>query len=147
VIELLLGIPLVLLLIAAAFDLRTREIPDWIGIAIIVLAVIGMVFGLDGIRWWSVLGGGLAGFGIGYGLFRFANLGGGDAKLIGAIGTLLGPIGILIVLFWMALAGGLLALIAAARGQRDYAYGPAIALGYLAYLIWPVGIWQRLIHE
>jgi len=48
------------------------------------------------------------------------------------------------VLFWMALAGGLLALIAMARGQRDYAYGPAIAAGYLGYLIWPFGLLQRL---
>ena len=65
--------------------------------------------------------------------------------LIAAIGALLGPLGLLFVLFWMALAGGLLSLVALARGQRDYACGPAIALGYLAYLIWPTGVLQRLV--
>lgn len=76
-------------------------------------------------------------------MFRFAKLGGGDVKVIAAVGALLGPVGLLIVLFWMAIAGGILALIAMLRGQRDYAYVPAIAAGYLAYLIWPVCLFQR----
>lgn len=73
------------------------------------------------------------------------DFGGGDAKLIAAVGALLGPVGLLFALFWTAVAGGVLALIAMVRGQRDYAYGPAIALGYLAYLVWPVGLFQRLV--
>ena len=143
--ELILTIPVLLLLIASACDLRTREIPDWISIVLVASAVGAAAFGLAGIQWWMVATGGLLGLAIGLALFRFANFGGGDAKLIAAIGTLLGPLGLLFVLFWMALAGGLLALIAMARGQRDYAYGPAIAAGYLAYLVWPVGLLQRLV--
>jgi Flp pilus assembly protein protease CpaA len=92
------------------------------------------------IRWWMVISGGLVGLAVGATLFRFAKLGGGDAKLIAALGALLGPVGLWFALFWMALAGGGLALIAAARGQRDYAYAPAIAIGFAAYLVYPGGL-------
>ena len=76
----------------------------------------------------------LIGFVVGYLLFRFARFGGGDAKLIIALGMVVGPVGILIVLFGMAVVGGVLSLIAIYRGQRDYAYVPAIAAGFLGYL-------------
>ena len=142
---LLLTGALMLLAVASVYDLRTREIPDWISLALLVSAVAAAMFGWAGIRWWMDASGGGLGLAVGYSLFRFAKLGGGDAKLIAAIGALLGPVGLLFALFWMAITGGLFALIALARGQRDYAYGPAIAAGYLAYLIWPVGLLQRLV--
>ena len=133
-------LPLLLLMVAAVCDLRTREIPDWISIALLLLAVIAAAFGIANIRWWMVLSGGLVGLAVGGTLFRFAKLGGGDAKLIAALGALLGPVGLWFALFWMALAGGVFALIAAARGQRDYAYAPAIAIGFAAYLVYPGGL-------
>jgi prepilin peptidase CpaA len=134
-----------LLLVATYCDMRTREIPDGISIALFLLAIGAAAVGAANVQWWMVLSGGLLGLAIGAALFRFAELGGGDAKLLAAIGALLGPVGLLFVLFWMALAGGVLALLAMVRGQRDYAYVPAIAAGYLAYLVWPVGLFQRLV--
>ncbi len=138
-------IPLLLLTIAAAIDLRTREIPDVFAILLVAIAVLSATFGWLGIQWWMVGAGATLGLGIGYLLFRIAKFGGGDAKLIVASGAFLGPLGLLIMLFWMAMAGGVLALIAVARGERDFAYGPAIAVGYLAYLIWPVGLFSKLV--
>ena len=132
-------------MIAAVWDLRTREIPNSFSFALVLVAVVAATFGLAGVQGWMVATGALLGLAIGYALFRFAKFGGGDAKLIAALGALLGPFGLLFLLFWMALAGGVLALIALARGQRDYAYAPAIAAGYLAYLIWPVGMLQRIL--
>jgi len=143
--ELLLIGVLVLLLIASLCDLRCREIPDWIALGMMLAAVVAAATGWAGIRFWMLVTGGALGWLIGAALFKFANFGGGDAKLIAAVGALLGPVGLLFALFWMALAGGVLALIAMARGQRDYAYGPAIALGYLAYLVWPAGLLQRIV--
>lgn len=137
---LVLFAPLALLMIATWCDSRTTEIPDWISVALLLLAVLAGGFGWAGIRWWMVVSGAAAGLMIGYALFRLGNFGGGDAKLIAAIGALLGPVGLLFLLFWMAIAGGVLALIAMARGQRDYAYGPAIAAGYCGYLVWPAGM-------
>lgn len=128
------SIAALLLLVATAHDLRTREIPDWISIAMASLAVVSSVTGWLGIGLvWVAIGGAL-GLIVGYLLFRFAKLGGGDAKLIAALGMLVGPIGLCIVLFVMAVAGGVLSLVALFRGQRDYAYVPAIAAGFIGYV-------------
>ena len=137
---LILVVPVVLLLIATWSDLRTREIPDWISVALVLIGITAAGFGWAGVRWWMVLSGLLLGFLIGLALFHFAGFGGGDAKLIAGIGAILGPVGLLISLFWMAVAGGVLALIAMIRGQRDYAYGPAILAGYIGYLVYPGGV-------
>ena len=127
-------IVLTLLIVATVCDFRTREIPDWISIAIAIVAVISASTGWLGISLILVAIGGVVGLTIGYLLFRFAKLGGGDAKLIAALGMLVGPVGLLIVLFGMAVAGGVLSLVAMLRGQRDYAYVPAITAGFIGYV-------------
>jgi hypothetical protein len=43
------------------------------------------------------------------------------------------------MLFWVALLGAVLALVAAWRGQREYAYAPAITLGLAVHGLWPTG--------
>lgn len=142
--NLFLLFPAVLLIIAAVIDLRTREIPDIISVLLIVCGVLAAWFRWAGIQWWMVAAGLAVGLGIGLAMFRCLAFGGGDAKVIAGLGAILGPVGIWFFLFWMALAGGVLALIAKSRGQRDYAYGPAILLGYLGYLIFPADIWTTL---
>jgi prepilin peptidase CpaA len=129
-------IAFVILAIATICDFRTREIPDSLSIAIAVLALASCLLGWLGIKLGLVLFGGVVGLAIGFGLFHFAKLGGGDAKLIAALGMLLGPVGILILLFGMAIFGGVLSLVAMLRGQRDYAYVPAITAGF----VWYVGV-------
>jgi len=138
--NIVLLVPLVLLLIASWIDLKTREIPDLITIGLLIVAITAAVFGWAGIHWWMVGTGAVAGLAVGCSLFRFAKFGGGDAKVIAGVGAILGPVGIWFFLFWTALAGGVLALIAKYRGQRDYAYGPALLLGYIGYLIFPGNI-------
>lgn len=133
---LILTIAFLLLLVATICDFRTRKIPDWISIAIVTIAVIASSADWLGIGLHWVAAGGVVGLMIGYALFRFAKLGGGDAKLIASLGMLLGPIGILILLFGMAVFGGVLSLVAMFRGQRDYAYVPAITAGF----VWYVGV-------
>ncbi|GAA5505420.1 A24 family peptidase [Novipirellula caenicola] len=123
-----------LLLIASVCDFRSREIPDWISIAIAVVAIVASLAGWLGIGLMWAVAGGIVGLLLGYGLFQFAQLGGGDAKLIASLGMLLGPAGILILCFGMAIAGGVLSLIAMLRGQRDYAYVPAITAGFVWYV-------------
>ncbi|WP_372717898.1 prepilin peptidase [Novipirellula sp.] len=119
---------------ASWHDLRTREIPDWISVLIGAVAITSSLFGWLGLSIVWVLAGGIVGLAIAYALFRFAKLGGGDGKLIIAMGMLVGPVGILIVLFGMAIAGGVLSLIAMLRGQQDYAYVPAITAGFVGYV-------------
>jgi len=129
-----LAITFLLLLIATVCDFRSREIPDWISILISIVAVVSSSTGWLGIGLQWVILGGVVGLLVGYGLFRFAELGGGDSKLIAALGLLLGPVGIFIFLFGMAVSGGVLSLVAMLRGQRDYAYVPAIGVGFVWYV-------------
>ena len=142
--KLILLLPLILLVFVVVVDQRTREIPDWITLALIGIGLIAAAGGFAGIRWWMVVTGLAVGFTIGYFLFRFAQFGGGDAKVIAGVGAVLGPVGIWFFLFWMALFGGVLALVARSRGQRDYAYGPALLLGYIGYLIFPADLFSTI---
>lgn len=123
-----------LLLFATVCDLRTREIPDTFSVLISITAIVASSAGWLGIGLLWVVAGGVIGLMAGYSLFRYAKLGGGDAKLIAALGLLLGPVGIVILLFGMAVFGGVLSLVAMIRGQRDYAYVPAITAGFLWYV-------------
>ncbi len=128
------SIVLALLAFATACDLRVREVPDWISVVIAGVAVLSAAVGWLGIGLAWVCVGGIVGLAVGYMLFRYAKLGGGDAKLIAALGLVVGPVGLLIVLFGMAITGGVLSLVAMIRGQRDYAYVPAIAAGFIGYV-------------
>jgi prepilin peptidase CpaA len=65
------------------------------------------------------------------GAFARGAWGGGDAKLAAALGAYLGTAGIMAAFFYAALVGGVLAGVAAARGQREVAYGPALVAGAL----------------
>jgi len=128
------AIVVILLLIASACDLRAREVPDWVPVAIAVTGLVASLAGWLGVSPVWMITGGLAGVLVGWLMFHFAHFGGGDAKLIGAIGCVVGPVGLLIVLLVMAIAGGMLSLVAIIRGQRDYAYVPAIASGFIGYV-------------
>ena len=73
-------------------------------------------------------------------LFRMGGFGGGDVKLLASLGAVLGLRDELTVMFYVAVVGGMLALVALLRGQREYAYGPAIALGLLSFIL--KGYWR-----
>ncbi len=100
---------------AAVSDLRTRTIPNALVFAGIVAGVV-----LNG--WWSGAGGvarallgGLAGFAIFLPFYLLRGMGGGDVKLMAALGCCLGFVGILQTALIASMAGAVLALGAAAR--------------------------------
>jgi prepilin peptidase CpaA len=122
-------------IVAAAIDLRTRRVPNAL-VAVIAAAGLGVaVFGAARVG----LAGACAGCALGVLLmlpgYAFGGTGGGDVKLLGAFGTLLGPAGVVHAWLAMAIAGGVLALAVAVyrrrAGQKDnrFAYAPAIAAG------------------
>ncbi|HEX4147647.1 MAG TPA: prepilin peptidase [Pirellulales bacterium] len=123
--------------LAAVIDLRTRHVPDAIPLAILVLAIAGIALGWLSHGWLAAGAGLLLGLALGAPLFALGGWGGGDVKLLAALGAALGPLALLQVAIWMGVAGGALALVAAARGKRDLAYVPAIAVGLLVNTIWP----------
>jgi prepilin peptidase CpaA len=127
------AIPLALLLVAAWHDVRSREIPDWISLTVAAWAVVVAVMGWQAGGWVGLLLGAALGFMLTSPLFWLGGLGGGDVKLVVALGACLGPSGLLQALFWVAIVGGVLALIAKLRKQADFAYVPAILMGLAIY--------------
>ncbi len=150
----------------AAIDLRTRRVPNPLTLA---LAAAGIVLAATGGSGLSVRAS-LAGFALGFALMLPGHLlgatGAGDVKLLAAAGAVIGPGRIITVFIDMAIAGGVIALLVAARRRRfaqtidrtarliatraanaadiesphvnnRFAYAPAIAIGALvAALRW-----------
>lgn len=139
------------LLAATIQDLRRREVSDLFSIGLLVCAVISLAMRSEAEvndfllppGWYAALLGLVLGSCVGFLLFRLARFGGGDATLIAAIGVCVGPVGLLIVLAWMALAGMLLSIVALMRHKKEIAYVPAIAVGTVVYVA-DAGLLSRL---
>lgn len=105
-------------LIAAATDLWRREIPNWLTLGAIIagLVVHPALTGWEGFRL-SMMGFLIAAV-IFLPLFALRFLGGGDVKLMGAIGALAGHQNLLVVFLLDALLAGLAAVVLMiARGR------------------------------
>lgn len=144
----------------AAVDLWTRRVPNWLTLGITVL---GLVLAATRVSGLSVAGA-LAGFGLGLAVMLPGHVigatGAGDVKLLASLGTILGPKLIVLAFAYTAIAGGVIAVMVAARRRRllvtvertatlvrqgganvaeierasdnRFAYAPAVALGALA---------------
>lgn len=131
------SLPIIASAIAMTFDLRTREIPDWISIALVLLVPIRWWVIGDSLPWWHYALGGGGALVLGLVIGRGDRFGGGDIKLFGALGLWFGVLGIFPLALWIAIAGLPLALIAAARKQSDFAYAPAIFVGVFVHCSLP----------
>ena len=102
----------------AVFDLRTRRIPN---VATLAVAGAGLGLSLAGASGHSVPAA-LAGLVLGFLLMLpghlFGKTGAGDVKLFAAMGTLVGPAGMLNAFLYTAIAGGILAFAIAAQRHR-----------------------------
>ncbi len=127
-----------LLLIALSLiDLETKRIPDVItlpGIAVgfvlsfwtilLLKSVIGIAVGIGVLYLLAVLG---------KLILKQDAMGGGDIKLLGMIGAFLGPIGVLLTLFFGALVG---ALISVPLRKRKVPFGPFLSAGAFITAFW-----------
>ncbi|MEE9206807.1 MAG: A24 family peptidase [Gemmatimonadota bacterium] len=107
---------IVMVAAAAALDVGTRRIPNLLTVSGFTLALV-----LRGMSGTSDLGSGLLGaalaFALSFPLFIAGGMGGGDVKLLTAVGAFLGPGQLIVALLATAVIGGLLGLIAAIRGH------------------------------
>lgn len=148
-----LGLFAILLVAAAAHDLRTMHIANEFSLAIVALFAIAAATGLaSGELSLPALGMALACaagvFALGTAAFAVGALGGGDVKLLAAVSLFVGPARLFDFLAITAVAGGLIALailagapigrpVAAgggslrARLHGGMPYGPAISAGGL----------------
>lgn len=96
--------------VAAVIDLRSRKIPNWLTFSVTAAGLAGS-FWLYG--WYGALGsvnGWLAGMGIFLLPFLLGGMGGGDVKMMGAVGALKGASFVVEAALLVALYGGLMAL-------------------------------------
>ncbi len=104
-------------LMACAYDLRTRRIPNGLtlGAAALALAFHAIDGGLGGVG--TSVAGWLVGGALLVPLFWLGGMGGGDVKLLAALGAWVGPGEVFWVALYSAIAGGVLAVsLALARG-------------------------------
>lgn len=132
-----LWVPAAILIVAAAFDLASRQIPHLFPVLLLVWAVVSRLAGFQAPEWGNALLGLGLGLVLGFLLFSLGWMGGGDGKLLAGLGAVLGPVGLLATLPWMAIAGGVVALWTKLRRpeQAEIVYGPAMAIGYVAAIL------------
>ncbi|CUQ67316.1 MAG: A24 family peptidase [Nitrospira sp.] len=123
---------------AVVVDVMDHEIPDRIPIGVTLWAIGAEWLGWLPFSWSSLVLGFATALIAGAIGFGFHCLGGGDVKLLAALGASVGWSAVWSLLFWTALAGGLFGLIAAWRRERDLAFAPAIAVGLAAVLLMEV---------
>ena len=136
--DLLVAILAAMLIVAAAGDLRTRTIPNWLNAAIALCAIPFWI--ASGMALWPDVALQLAVAAALFGLFAIAfclgAMGGGDVKMVAAVALWL-PLGaVMKLLVIMSLAGGVLTAamlvrqrMAKWRTQLEIPYGVAIAFG------------------
>jgi prepilin peptidase CpaA len=128
-------IALAVVLVGCITDLKTRRIPNALTFS---AAAAALVFhAVQG--GWSGAGQAAAGLGVGLvvflPLFALGGLGGGDVKLLAALGAWVGPAAILWTAVWTGIAGGPLALLLAF--SRGY-LGRAFQNVWLLLMFWRV---------
>lgn len=122
---------LLALVLAAAIDIRTRRIPNWLTAGIAAFALAQAV--PDAVAAAAAAGAIGTASGLAIAIVARGGFGMGDVKLMGAVGAVVGLPMLLAFLFTMALLGGVHALLVlmTAGGsdirRRTMPYGPAIA--------------------
>ena len=134
-------VPMAVYLYAAIKDMRTMEIPDRCHIILMAVGLVQMALG-DAMPWWNRMAGLLA---LSVPMLLADALakdsfGGGDIKLAGATGFLLGPTAVWAGGIMACLWAGLFctgALLARKKTLRDtFPLGPFLALGFGTVLVW-----------
>lgn len=103
---------------AAIIDLRTGRIPNPLTAAVAAGGIGLAAFGLTGHSMAGALVGAVLGFALMLPGHVLGGTGAGDVKLLAALGTWLGPFGVVMAFLYSAIAGGVLAVAHATRRKR-----------------------------
>ena len=102
---------IMLLIVAAVYDIWVYQIPNILSASLAGLFVVAALSSPAPIVWWSHLGGAAVVFVCGLGLYHFNWLGAGDVKLLSAVALFTGFGSLPILLAYVLLTGGALALV------------------------------------
>jgi prepilin peptidase CpaA len=121
----------VMLALAVYLELKERRIPNWLTFSGMALGL--LISYLSGtVSFWSSLGGLTIGFGFMFIFYVFGGVGGGDVKLMGAAGALMGIKLIQPALFYTAFIGAFLAILLVVW-RKDFWVRIAYGLQQLAF--------------
>ncbi|MGC4033820.1 MAG: A24 family peptidase [Tepidisphaeraceae bacterium] len=109
---------LVMMTVAAVIDWRSRRLPNWLNLLILIVGIGLAVQGGTHLSLGASLAGALVGFILLFPAFALGALGGGDVKLLTAVGAWTGPVGVLVVLLITTVGGAVLALVQAAQAGK-----------------------------
>lgn len=141
-----------MLIVGSFIDLFHYIIPDRISLG---LAVIGLLFGL----YRHALIHSVVGFAFGFvlllfvavlgkAIFKKEAMGGGDIKLLGALGTFIGIKGVLFTLFVASFLGSFVGIVLMALGKANMSqripFGPYLSLSAIVYVFVGVQILARI---
>ena len=97
--------------VAALYDLRQRRIPNWLSAAGLLLGFAMNTFLFESAGFWTSLEGAALALVVYVPLFALRAMGAGDAKLMAAVGSITGPMNWIGVMILTALCGGVLAVL------------------------------------
>ena len=116
--------------VACVVDVRTARIPNVLTATSLAAAVVAHAVVPGGHGLGAVLGGAVTGLAAFFPIFALGGLGGGDVKLMGALGAWLGWEPVVWTALYTAIAGGVLALVwSLAHGYLRRAASNLRALG------------------
>jgi prepilin peptidase CpaA len=142
----------ILLVIASAIDVRHRRIPNWAVLAVVALFVPWAIISSQ-VSVLSSLEAAAVSFLMSCPLYIFRVVGAGDSKLLTATALFVGASQLIQFLFFVALAGGILAIVSIAmryaenfmilpyrglRADRGIPYGVAISAAAIGVVGWPI---------
>ena len=104
--------------VASVIDLRSRRVPNLLTMPTAVIGVWVAAAGIGTVTVGAALAGCLVGLIVMLPLHVLGGTGAGDVKLVAALGTLLGPMGVLGAILRMGIAGGVIALVVAVQRGR-----------------------------
>lgn len=124
-----LSVLVVVIVVATYTELQDSRIPNWLTLPALGIGLLLGYFNM-GMTLGSSVAGFLAGFGTLFVFYMFGGMGGGDVKLMGAVGALFGYPDILPVLVYTSILGGAMAIIALIW-KRDLIAGMGRSLAML----------------
>ena len=97
--------------IACVFDVKSARIPNWLTMSAVIVGLIFHTFSRQAQGFGVAAMGLTLGVAVFFPLFALRAMGAGDLKLLGALGTWVGPVAVLWVALYAAIAGGVLAIL------------------------------------